>query len=138
MMSELALLGGDRTISDDPGDLFTWPIITKDDEDAVLEVLRGGGMSGTDITKEFETQFAAWQEREYALGFSSGTGSLQTAMFACGVGVGDEIISPSLTYWATALPVFSLCGWTPPTAQNTPTAPSSTRNERSTSTVKST
>jgi perosamine synthetase len=109
-MSELALLGGDSTVSEDPGDLFTWPIITKEDEDAVLEVLRGGGMSGTDITKEFETQFAAWQERTYALGFSSGTGSLQAAMFACGVGVGDEIISPSLTYWATALPVFSLGG----------------------------
>ena len=109
-MSELALLGGNGTITGDPGDLFTWPIITKDDEDAVLEVLRGGGMSGTDITKKFEIQFAAWQERTYALGFSSGTGSLQAAMFACGVGVGDEIISPSLTYWATALPAFSLGG----------------------------
>jgi dTDP-4-amino-4,6-dideoxygalactose transaminase len=29
-------------------------------------------------------------------------------MFACGVGVGDEIISPSVTYWASALPCFSL------------------------------
>ena len=29
-------------------------------------------------------------------------------MFGCGVGVGDEIISPSVTYWASCLPAFSL------------------------------
>ena len=29
-------------------------------------------------------------------------------MFGCGVGVGDEVIAPSLTYWATCLQAFSL------------------------------
>jgi perosamine synthetase len=108
MAGKLALFGGQDTIKQFTEDLFTWPIITKEDEDAVLGVLRTGDMSGTELTKEFEKEFAIWQKRKLALGFSTGTGSLQAAMFACGVGVGDEIIAPSLTYWATALPAFSL------------------------------
>ena len=108
MASKLALLGGEKLVSRDPEDLFSWPIITKEDEDAVLSVLRSGEMSGTGITVEFEKDFAAWQQRRFALGFNTGTASIHAAMWACGVGVGDEVISPSLTYWATALPAFSL------------------------------
>jgi perosamine synthetase len=108
MASQLALLGGSKTVTKDPGDLFTWPIITKDDETAVLDVLHRGAMSGMDVTKAFEADYAKWQGREYALGFSSGTASLQSAMYACHVGVGDEVISPSLTYWATSLQAYNL------------------------------
>jgi dTDP-4-amino-4,6-dideoxygalactose transaminase len=90
--------------------MFTWPIVTEEDEAAVLEVLRRGGMSGMDVTKQFEAEFAAWNNTEHALGFSTGTAALQAAMWACGVRRGDEIICPSLTYWASALPVFSLGG----------------------------
>jgi len=105
---KLALFGGPKAVTKDPGDIFTWPIVTDEDEDAALEVLRRGAMSGNDITMQFEKEFAAWQGTRYALGFSSGTGALQAAMFGCKVGVGDEIIAPSVTYWATCLPAFSL------------------------------
>ncbi len=108
MKSTLALLGGAKAVQTDPADTFRWPIITEEDENAVLEVLRRGGMSGTDVTREFEKEFAAWQGVEYALGFSTGTGALEAAMFGCGVGIGDEIICPSITYWASALPAFCL------------------------------
>lgn len=107
---ELAILTGPKAVQTDPGDIFTWPIITEEDEEAVLAVLRAGNMSGTDVTKDFEQEFAAWHNIDYALGHSSGTAALQAAMWACGVRRGDEIICPSLTYWATALPVFSLGG----------------------------
>lgn len=106
--SELALLGGPKAVQTPVEDMFTWPIITQEDEDAVLEVLRRGAMSGTDVTQEFEKDYAAWHGMEYAVAHSSGTGALQAAMWACGVGVGSEIIAPSLTYWATCLPAFSL------------------------------
>jgi perosamine synthetase len=106
--SKLALLGGPKAVTRDPGDLFTWPIVTPEDEQAVLDVLHRRAMSSSDVTREFEREYAAWQGRKYALGFSSGTASIQAAMFACGVGVGDEIISQSLTYWATCLQAFSL------------------------------
>ena len=58
-MSELALLGGKPAVSKQaPEELFHWPIVTKDDEEAVLEVLRRGAMSGTDVTVKFEREFA--------------------------------------------------------------------------------
>ncbi len=106
--SELAIFGGTRSVQAEPGDIFDWPIVTKEDEDAVLEVLRRGGMSGTDVTQQFEKEFSGWQGSRYALGCSSGTAAIQCAMYGCGVGVGDEIIAPSLTYWASCLQAFSL------------------------------
>jgi perosamine synthetase len=106
--NKLALFGGSKAVTSPADDLFAWPIITKEDEDAVLGVLRRGGMSGTDVTVEFEKQFAAWQGSKYALGFNNGTSALHTAMFACKLGVGDEIICPSVTYWASAAQAFSL------------------------------
>lgn len=108
--SPLALLGGPRAVQSDPGDMFTWPIITREDEDAVLEVLRTGNMSGWDVTLEFERELAEWHGVRHALCTNNGTAALVASMWACGVGVGDEVIAPSLTYWASALPVFSLGG----------------------------
>ena len=108
MGDKLAFLGGPKAVRSDPGDMFNWPIIDKEDEEAVLEVLRRGGMSSTDVTKQFEMEFSQWQGTDYALGFSSGTAALHGAMFGCKIGVGDEIICPSVTYWASALQAFSL------------------------------
>ena len=105
---QLALLGGPAVVTIDDGDIFDWPIVTREGEEAVLEVLRRGGMSGTDVTREFEKEMAAWHQVEFALGCSTGTAALHTAMWACGVGRGDEIICPAFTYWASGLPAFSL------------------------------
>lgn len=106
--SKLAILGGPKAVQSDPGDMFKWPIITKEDEEAVLDVLRRGAMSNLDVTMQFEKEYAHWMGMKHALGFSSGTASIHGAMFGCKVGVGDEIICPSMTYWASALPAFSL------------------------------
>ena len=89
-------------------DLFAWPIVTKEDEAAVLAVLRRGAMSGTDVTKAFEKEFAAWIGTKHALGYCNGTESLRAAMWACGVGAGDEVIAPSQTYWASCTSALSL------------------------------
>ena len=106
--SSLALLGGPKTHTMDSTDLFRWPIVTEEDEQAVLDVLRRGAMSGTDVTKLFEKEFGDWIGRQYALAYPNGTESLRAAMWACGVGAGDEIICPSMTYWASAVPALTL------------------------------
>ena len=108
MDSKLAIFGGEPAVGGAPESLFAWPVINKEHEDAVLDVLRRGAMSGSDVTMKFEEEFKAWQGRDYALGFNNGTSALLAAMWACGVGAGDEIICPSLTYWASALPAFQL------------------------------
>ena len=108
-MSELALLGGGKAIAKQaPEELFHWPIVTKEDEDAVLEVLRKGTMSGTDVTLKFEREFADWMGQSWGLGFCNGTAAIQAAMFAVGLGEGDELILPSLTYWASCMQIFTM------------------------------
>ena len=107
-MSKLAIFGGDKAITLDEGNLFKWPIVTEEDEKAIVQVLRDGSMSGTDITKQFEQEFAKWQGLDKALGFSTGTAAIQSAMYGCEVGIGDEIICPTVTYWASCLQVYSL------------------------------
>ena len=106
--SKLAIKDGPQAVQTDPEDMFTWPVVTREDEEAALEVLRAGKMSATDVTMVFEPEFAAWHGMEYALAHNTGTAALHGAMFACGVGVGDEIICQSLTYWASALPALNL------------------------------
>lgn len=65
--------------------------------------------------KEFETNFARYINSKHCLLVSSGTSALSTALAACGVGYGDEIILPPFTFVATvegvimagAIPVFA-------------------------------
>ena len=110
MASKLALFGGPKAVRPDSGKILDWPLITPEIEEAVLEVLRAGKMSGTDVTRQFEKEFAAWHGVKYALAHNTGTASLHAAMFGIGIGTGDEIICPSITYWASCLPVYSLGG----------------------------
>jgi dTDP-4-amino-4,6-dideoxygalactose transaminase len=104
----LAINGGPKALTKDAGDIFKWPIVTKSDENAVLDVLRRGAMSGTDITKHFEKEFADWMGMKFALGYCNGTESLRAAMWACGLGAGDEMICPSVTYWASCTAALTM------------------------------
>ena len=112
-MSELAILGGQKAVTaskEEKFNMFVWPIVTKEDEDAILDVLHRRAMSGTDVARAFEEDFCKWTGMKYALGFNNGTASLQGALYGCGIRRGDEVICPSVTYWASAAPVLSLGG----------------------------
>ena len=106
----LAILGGPKAVpdGDQHEDLFHWPVVTEEDERAVVEVLRAGTMSGLDVTRQFEDEFAEYQGVRYALGHPNGTMALLAAIYAAGLRRGDELICPSVTFWACAVPAFSL------------------------------
>ncbi len=111
---KLAILGG-KPVIDEGADfthLFKWPIITKEDEDAALEVIRAGKFSATDISMKLEEEFAHWIGTKHALTFCNGTQALAAAMFAIGLGAGDEIICTTKTYWASITPAL-IFGATP-------------------------
>ncbi len=108
--SKLAIHGGPKSVQREAGDTFTWPIVTREDEEAVLEVLRRGAMSATDVTRKFEEDLSQWFGMKYALCHNTGTAAIQAAMWACGVRTGDEVICQSLTYWGSVLQVFTLGG----------------------------
>ena len=88
--------------------LFHWPIVNDAMRAAQAQVLETGNMSGTDIARRFEASFASWQERKYALSHNNGTNALNAAMFAVGLGPGDEIICTSVTYWASCTGALAL------------------------------
>lgn len=109
MSSVLKILGGESAVGKNvPEELFAWPYVNKEIEDAVLDVVRRNVMSDNDITQKFEKEFAKWQQRKYAVAYCNGTLSLQAAMFAVGLGAGDELICPTKTYWASCMSAASL------------------------------
>ncbi|HBG25821.1 MAG TPA: hypothetical protein DDX75_01850 [Phycisphaerales bacterium] len=113
MGNKLALFGGEKSITtEDSSDIFKWPIVTSEHEKAVLDVLRAGNMSGFDITREFEKQYAKELGMKYALACNNGTAAIHCGFYGLGIGAGDEVICPSLTYWASVAQVYTL-GATP-------------------------
>jgi len=110
--NKLALLGGEKAVKSERGDIFKWPVVTDRHEQAVLKVLRAGQMSGFEVTKEFEKKYAQTLGRRYGLAYHNGTAAILGAMYGLGIGVGHEVIAPSLTYWASVVPAYTL-GATP-------------------------
>ena len=64
-MEKLAIFGGERTVKDAPQELFKWPIITEEEEVAVLDILRKGRMSEIDVTMKFEQEFENFAAKRY-------------------------------------------------------------------------
>jgi dTDP-4-amino-4,6-dideoxygalactose transaminase len=73
-----------------------------EEEQAVLEVVRSRWLSMGAVTHEFEGEFAAFTGAKHALAVTNGTAALHLACLAAGLGPGDEVIVPSLTFVATA------------------------------------
>jgi dTDP-4-amino-4,6-dideoxygalactose transaminase len=79
---------------------------------AVADTLRSGWLTMGPRTAEFEEAFAARLGVRHAVAVSSCTAALHLAYLAAGVGPGDEVIVPALTFVATAAAVRH-CGGTP-------------------------
>ncbi|HPY63464.1 MAG TPA: DegT/DnrJ/EryC1/StrS family aminotransferase [Bacillota bacterium] len=71
-------------------------------EQAILETLRSGIYIGGEQVKLFEQEFAAFCNRKYGISCGNGTDALVLVLRALGVGYGDEVITVSFTFFATA------------------------------------
>ena len=76
--------------------------IDEHDVGAVLAALRSAWLTTGPMVAEFEQAFAAACGAMQGVAVSSGTAALHAAMFAAGLGPGDEVIVPALTFAATA------------------------------------
>jgi perosamine synthetase len=77
-------------------------VIEDDDVAAVVEVLRSDWLTTGPLVGKFEAAFAAFVGAGHAAAASSGTAALHLAMLAAGIGPGDEVIVPALTFAASA------------------------------------
>ncbi|CEG11019.1 conserved hypothetical protein [groundwater metagenome] len=78
------------------------PIIEKEEEQAVLEVLRSGIIAQGPKVEEFEKNFAFYCNTEYAVAVNSGTAALHLSLMAMGIKGGDEVITTPFSFIASA------------------------------------
>lgn len=78
------------------------PFIGAEEEYAVVEALRSGWITQGPRVAEFEKAFSAFIGCDHAIALSSCTTALHLALAASGIGPGDEVICPSLSFIATA------------------------------------
>ncbi|HAG11527.1 MAG TPA: aminotransferase DegT [Desulfotomaculum sp.] len=97
-----------------------WPNIGELEKKYLLEAIDSGFVSSSGpLIAEFEARFASFISAEHAVAVSSGTCGLHLALRLLGIGPGDEVIVPSLTFIATVNPV-TYVGATPVVVDVTP------------------
>ncbi|OGG46338.1 MAG: hypothetical protein A3F84_01230 [Candidatus Handelsmanbacteria bacterium RIFCSPLOWO2_12_FULL_64_10] len=118
MSDGLAILGGPRAIPEGLR-FLTWPEITEDDERMVLASLRQDKHAFGPNAVRLQEEFAAWNGNRFCFATNSGTAALHMCVAACGIGPGDEVITPALSWTSSAscilhhnaIPIFVEVDW---------------------------
>jgi dTDP-4-amino-4,6-dideoxygalactose transaminase len=87
---------------------YNLPDIEQGEIDEVIDTLRSGWITTGPKTKEFERRFAEYIGVHHAIAVNSCTGGLHVALAAAGIGPGDQVIVPTMTFCATANVVVHL------------------------------
>lgn len=77
-------------------------------DEAIQNVINKTAFASGPFVKSFEENFAKAHKANYCVGVNSGTSALHLAMWALGIGIDDEVIVPTNTFFATPEAV-SLC-----------------------------
>jgi dTDP-4-amino-4,6-dideoxygalactose transaminase len=91
---------------------YCLPSIGEEEIAEVVDSLRNGWLTTGPKVRRFEEEFAAYTGARCAIAVSSCTAALHVALAALGIGPGDEVIVPTMTFCATANVVVHL-GATP-------------------------
>ena len=91
---------------------FSRPSIAEEDISAVADVLRSGWITTGPNVTEFERAFCEYVGCKRAVALSSATAGMHLVLKALGIGPGDEVITPSMT-WVSTINLIVLAGATP-------------------------
>lgn len=91
---------------------FSRPSIDPEDIAAVTRVLESGWITTGSKAAEFEQQFCFYTGSPCAMAVSSATAGMHLMLKALGIGPGDEVITPSMT-WVSTVNLIMLAGATP-------------------------
>ena len=105
-MSKLAIKGGKSIIEHEWG---KWPVVGKTEIGLIKKVTKSGNWAyNGPMETEFRKKWSAFSGSKYVILVANGTVSLQLAWEALGIGYGDEVIVPGLTFQATATSVLDV------------------------------
>jgi dTDP-4-amino-4,6-dideoxygalactose transaminase len=96
-----AIAGGDPIRARDRRLIFGAPVIGEAEIASVTECLRSNWIGLGGRVESFEQEFARYKGAPYAVGVSSGTAAIHLALLALGIGPGDEVIAPAMTFCST-------------------------------------
>ncbi|WP_370087615.1 DegT/DnrJ/EryC1/StrS family aminotransferase [Ekhidna sp.] len=71
-------------------------------DEAVFSVINQGSYIQGDIVHQFESNFADYLGAKRCIGVANGTDALEIALKSLGIGIGDEVIVPALSWMSTA------------------------------------
>ncbi len=88
----------------------SWPQWDEGERQSLAQVLESGAWSSArgEQASSWAAEFAAFQGARHGLPVTNGTHTMEAALAACGVGEGDEVIVPAITFVATASVVLAV------------------------------
>lgn len=112
LSKRLAINGGSPAVPEEA--LHPTPPITSLDEEMVLSSLRSSNHTWGEHCEALQNEWAAWNGNRHCLALTSGTAALHSAIVACGLSAGDEVITPAYSWTssvscilhANCIPVF--------------------------------
>jgi dTDP-4-amino-4,6-dideoxygalactose transaminase len=87
---------------DEPYLPFVRPSLDEDTIEAVADVLRSGWITTGPRTRQLEIALSDYFGGRIAMTFASATAALEVALLVAGIGPGDEVITPAMSFAATA------------------------------------
>ena len=96
-----AIAGGEPIRARERRLIFGAPVIGEAEIASVVECLRSNWIGLGGRVERFEQEFARYKGAPHAVGVSSGTAAIHLALLALGIGAGDEVIAPAMTFCST-------------------------------------
>ncbi len=105
-MSKLAINGGTPLVKDGDYKVADWPPVSEATADVIRDLYLSRAWSFNSVAEqEFEKAYAEHHGAKYGVFMANGTVTLECALEVLGIGPGDEVILPGLTWMATAMAI---------------------------------